>query len=77
MPTHFQEAAYLYGHLEKGVDISVMPFDDQVKRDYDGFMALAQQCAGMSEEQMRPVFYPHFGHTFYYEYYLVRNQKLY
>ena len=77
MPTHFQEAAYLYGHLEKGVDISHMPFDDQVKRDYEGFMTLAERCAGMTEEQMAEVFYPYYGHTFYYEYYLIRNQKLY
>jgi hypothetical protein len=54
-----------------------MPFDESVKQNYEAFMALAQQCAGMSEEQMRPIFYPRFGHTFYYDYFLVRNQKLY
>jgi hypothetical protein len=77
MPIHYQEAAYLYGHLEKGVDISRMPFDEGVKKTYDEFIAYAQQCAGMSEERMRDLFYPRFGHTFYYEYFLVRNQKLY
>lgn len=77
MPIHYQEAAYLYGHLEKGVDISRMPFDEGVKKTYDDFMAYAQQCAGMSEERMRDLFYPRFGHTFYYEYFLIRNQKLY
>lgn len=77
MPTHYQEAAYLYGHLENQVDISHMPFDQEVKKTYDEFMQLAQRCAGMSEERMREVFYPRFGHTFYYEYYLIRNQKLY
>ena len=77
MPTHYQEAAYLYGHLEHQVDISKMPFDKRVKESYDEFMALAKQYHGMSEEQMRPLFYPRFGNTFYYEYFLVRNQKLY
>lgn len=77
MPTHFQEAAYLYGHLEHQVDISRMPFDPEVVQTYDEFMQLAQQCKGMSDEQMREVFYPRFGHTFYYEYFLIRNQKLY
>lgn len=77
MPTHYQEAAYLYGHLENKVDISRMPFDESVKQNYEEFMALAQRCAGMSEDQMRPVFYSRFGHTFYYDYFLVRNQKLY
>ena len=77
MPIHFQEAAFLYGHLEHQVDISKMPFDKEVVQTYNDFMQLAQQCAGMSNDQMMHVFYPRFGHTFYYEYYLVRNQKLY
>lgn len=75
MPTHYQEAAYLYGHLENHVNISQMPFDDAVVQNYQQFMELAQRCAGMSEEQMKKVFYPRFGKTFYYEYFLVRNQK--
>ena len=77
MPVHYQEAAYLYGHLENKVDISHMPFDKSVKQTYEQFMALAQRCQGMSEEKMKEVFYPRFGHTFYYEYFLIRNQKLY
>ena len=77
MPVHYQEAAYLYGHLESGVDISRMPFDPQVKQSYDSFMQLAQRCRGMTDEKMKEVFYPQFGHTFYYEYFLIRNQKLY
>ena len=77
MPTHFQEAAYLYGQLEHQVDISHMPFDKEVVQTYNDFMAFAQQCQGMSEAQMREVFYPRFGNTFYYEYFLVRGQKLY
>lgn len=75
MPKHYQEAAYLYGHLEHQVDISKMPFDDDVVRNYNGFMELAQRCPGMSEEQMKPIFYPQFGKTFYYEYFLIRNQQ--
>ena len=54
-----------------------MPFDPQVKQSYDAFMQLAQRCQNMSEEKMRDVFYPQFGKTFYYEYFLIRNQKLY
>ena len=77
MPRHYQEAAYLYGNLEHNVDISQMPFDPQVVQDYQNFMKLAQSCAGMTEAQMRPIFYPQFGHTFYYDYFLIRNQKLY
>lgn len=76
MPKHYQEAAYLYGHLEHQVDISQMPFDEDVVRNYNAFMELAQRCSGMTEEQMKPVFYPNFGRTFYYEYFLIRNQKI-
>lgn len=77
MPRHYQEAAYLYGHLENEVDISRMPFDKEVVDSYHEFMEMANRCQGMSEEKMREVFYPRFGKTFYYEYFLIRGQKLY
>ena len=77
MPGHYQGAAYLYGHLEHDVDISRMPFDDVVVRNYDNFMARAQQNAGMTEDILRDVMRPEFGHTFYYEYFLNRDQQLY
>jgi len=77
MPKHYQEAAYLYGHLENKVDISPMPFDEDVVKSYNDFMQMAQRCSGMSEEQMKTAFYPMFGKTFYYEYFLIRNQKIY
>lgn len=76
MPKHYQEAAYLYGHLEHQVDISGMPFDEDVVKNYNDFMEMAQRCQGMTEEQMKPLFYPSFGKTFYYEYFLIRNQKI-
>ncbi|MDE7378978.1 MAG: DUF456 domain-containing protein [Paraprevotella sp.] len=77
MPTHFQEAAYLYGHLEDKVDISNMPFDQEVKQSYEAMMERTRQCAGMSEDQLAQVLYPRFGHTFYYYYFLYRNVKTY
>ena len=77
MPVHFQEAAYLYGNLEHEVDISKMPFDDQVKRDYAAFMDLANNATSESEDVMRPIFYERFGHTFYYNYFFVHDLYLY
>ena len=80
MPTHYQEAAYLYGQLEPWhVDISKMPFDPQVIETYNQFMQQATRLTqqGYSEEEIREMLYNQFGHTFYFEYYLVRNQKLY
>ncbi len=75
MPTHFQEAVYLYGHLENKVDISKMPFDEEVKNSYARFMEFNSQCGGMTDAQKAVAFYPQFGHTFYYYYFLVRNLK--
>jgi len=75
MPLHYQEAAYLYGHLEDKVNISHMPFDPIVRETYDRFMRFNEQCGPMSEEQKAVAFYPQFGNTFYYFYFLVRNQK--
>jgi hypothetical protein len=77
MPLHFQEAAYLYGHLEHDVDISGMPFDPAVVKSYEAFMQMAQRCQNMSESQMKEAFYPQFGHTFYYNYFLMRNLRSY
>ena len=77
MPKHYQEAAYLYGHLEKNVDISNMPFDKDVIDTYNDFMAAAQSYAGMTEEQMKPMMYDRFGGTFFFEYFFTRNQKSY
>lgn len=77
VPIHVQEAAYLYGNLEHQVDISHMPFDKGVAQSYAAFMNQANQCGNMSEEQMARTLYPSFGQTFFYEYYFVRNLKMY
>ncbi len=77
MPRHFQEAAFLYGTLEHQVDISRMPFDQSVVTDYQELTQAARRCSGMSEEQMKESLYPRFGHTFYYNYFLMRGLKTY
>lgn len=77
MPTHLQEAAYLYGQLEKDVDTSNMPFDESVVKTYEELMKAAQGYANLGEEGMARALFPSFGQTYYYDYYFVRNQKLY
>ena len=77
MPTHYQEAAYLYGNLEKEIDISHMPFDKEVVNTYNDFMAAAEQYKNMTEEQMKPLMYDRFGGTFYFDYFFTRGQKSY
>ena len=77
MPTHLQEAAYLYGELEKNVDTSHMPFDESVPKTYKELMKTAQSYANLDEDGMARALFPRFGQTYFYEYYFVRNQKLY
>ncbi|MBR6979213.1 MAG: hypothetical protein IKH88_05200 [Prevotella sp.] len=78
IPRHYQEAAYLYGHLENQVDISKMPFDKEVVQTYANFMKMAQQQPqGTSEAALHDLMIGQFGHTFFFDYFLNRDQKLY
>ncbi len=87
VPTHYQEAAYLYSMLEPQREsvmwpgttnaeaLERMPFDDSIKQKYRDFMNFNMQCGSMSDAQKKSAFYPQFGDTFYYFYFLERNQK--
>ena len=87
VPLHYQEAAYLYSMLEPQRPSDLwpgltnaeaaqrIPFDDRVKQSYQQFMDFNTQCGSMSEEQKKSAFLPQFGDTFYYFYFLRRNQK--
>lgn len=77
IPTHYQEAAFLYETLEHHVDINAIPIEDVVKQTYTHFMERAQQAGGVPESILKERLYPEFGHTFYYEYFLNRDQELY
>ena len=87
VPLHYQEAAYLYSMLEPNRPSALwpnvtnaevlprLPFDANVKETYRRFMEFNTQCGSMTEEQKKVAFRPQFGDTFYYFYFLVRNQK--
>ncbi len=80
MPTHYQEAALLYGNLEKTVDISKMPFDKAVKMRFQDFMRFAQKHAVENVErdpEAKKLFYDRFGNTFWYFYFFIRDVKSY
>ena len=80
MPTHYQEAALLYGNLEKDVDISKMPFDKSVKMRFQDFMRFAQKHAVKDVErdpEAKKLFYDRFGDTFWYFYFFIRDVKSY
>lgn len=80
MPRYYQEAAYLYGQLEPQSapdNFANMPFDKEVVDGFKRFMAYnnRREIAGLSDEKKAEMFKPQFGNTFYYFYFLVRNQK--
>ena len=80
MPVHYQEAALLYGNLEKSVDISQMPFDKLVDARFKDFMRFAQKYAVENVERdpkVKKLFYERFGKTFWYFYFFVRDVKSY
>ena len=80
MPTHYQEAALLYGNLEKNVDISKMPFDKAVKMRFQDFMRFAQKHAVENVErdpEAKKLFYDRYGNTFWYFYFFIRDVKSY
>lgn len=87
VPRYYQEAAYLYSMLEPNRESALwpsltnaqvlpkLPFDDQIKQNYQRFMDFNTQCGSMTEAQKMTAFLPQFGDTFYYFYFLRRNQK--
>lgn len=79
MPVHYQEAAYLYGNLERAVDISGMPFSDTVKQRYASFQQISQSYLQqrMTQEQVRDLMESTFGDTFYWFYFFCRDVKSY
>ena len=80
MPTHYQEAALLYGNLEKSVDISKMPFDKVVEARFRDFMRFAQKHAVENVErdpEAKKLFYERYGKTFWYFYFFIRDVKSY
>lgn len=82
MPTHYQEAALLFGNLEPGkVDISKMPFEKTVKAKFQAFMEYARKNAITENAERDPVikqkFYERFGDTYFYFYFFIRDVKSY
>lgn len=79
MPTLYQEAAYLYGNLEKEINISNMPFDQAVKDRYVGFQQMSQSLLkqGMEPKQVGEAMKPMYGNTFWWFYFFCRQVKSY
>lgn len=77
MPNHYQEAALLYGNLERGVDISQMPFDKKIIDSYTSFNRFAAANPVPDIDELSHTYYKKFGKTFFYFYYFIRNIQSY
>ena len=76
MPVHYQEAAYLYGNLERQtVDISNMPFDKNLIQRYNSFQQLSQSLlsSGMKAPEVGQAMKASYGDTFYWFYFFCRD----
>lgn len=76
-PVHYQEAAYMYGHLEKTVDISGLPFSPDIPKRFDSFMQYASKHPFSIIEEASYPYRRQFGNTFFYFYYFIRDIDTY
>ena len=79
MPILYQEAAFLYGQLEHDVDISRMPFDQDLVQRYQAFQQASQSMLnqGMQPEQVGEAMKANYGNTFWWFYFFCRNISSY
>jgi hypothetical protein len=77
LPIHVQEAAILFGSQENRTGIDNWPFSPSVRESYRRFNETAPKYDDMDIEPVRKALYPLFGHTYYYDYYLMDNLPKY
>jgi len=72
IPRIFLEAACLFGTMEGRPDLEGN-IDPQILKSFQGFMNQMEQCKGMSMPQMRKVLLPQYGHTYFFEYFFLKD----
>ena len=73
IPRIIQEAAYLFANMQHLAAVNTVPFRSDVKATYQQFMLKLQQMDGLPIERVRAALYPMFGHTYFYEYYFLKD----
>lgn len=73
VPRIFQEAALLFGMMQKVDGFDRLPIDDQVKHSFNSFIQQGKQYEGMSKPEVRRLLYSIYGHTYFFEYYFCRD----
>jgi hypothetical protein len=77
IPVHYQEAAVLYSALEGKPDISRIPIDGAVYKQFEQFLSLSSQSAHHSDDLNKKIFKPKYGNTFWYYYFFIKDVKTY
>ncbi len=72
IPRHYQEAAYLFAHINRPEALN-LPYSPGIKENFAQFMEQLSRFEGRSAEEVRPLLWPMFGNTFYFDYYLMKN----
>ena len=76
IPRHYQEAAYLFAHINRPEALN-LPYSPGVKESYEQFMQQLSRYEGRSAQEVRPLLWPVYGNTFYFDYYLMKNLSYY
>ncbi len=72
MPRAYQEAAYLYGKMQRRPNLDRMPFDAGIKETFERFASTAEPYS-KDIQVAREALYPFFGETYFYDYFTMKN----
>ena len=71
LPIHVQEAAILFGSIEGRENMETWPFDESVRKSWRRFTEVTPRYNKMEVGVIRKALVAEFGHTYYYDYYLM------
>ena len=77
LPVHIQEAAMLFGMEGNRTDVDSWPLDESVKKSFRRFCETMPRYDDMEAGPVRKALAPEFGHTYYYDYYLMSDLPQY
>ena len=77
VPRIFQEAAYLFGSMEKLPFTEELPINQNVKENLRGFIQTMQQCNWKPNAQVRNYLYQRYGTTYYFEFFFLKDITYY
>lgn len=75
IPRLFQEAALLFGSLDKNPLLTQIPLDKGVVENYSAFIKEGKKYHGQQAIVGRTALYPFFGNTYYFFYYFLEDMK--